>query len=132
MRRFRKVVCVLAAIMLFACSVNAYADTVYSDVDQGSYTGYDYTCRASRTTSSVSTRVEYEVNARLEIYGVIACGKAGEQDTTADISGYLTNTLFTKSAASATFLVNGSYGWTFNDFECNYYINWHLVSTLAV
>ena len=122
--------CMLSIIVILSASFSSLAGV--SDVEQGTYGGKNYTARISRDSTYAYARLEYQVSAFLEFDGTITCYNYfyGYDYRPFIWSG---NYLFMEKDATDISIFGAlNTGWVFHEFECDYKINHHLVTTLLV
>ena len=123
--------CVLSIIVILSAAFSTLA--AVSDVEQGTYGGKNYTARISRDSQSVYAKLEYQVSAFLEFNGTIRCQNYLGINYNAQFSEDVTaNYMEGDRTTIGLFGLLEAEDWSIKEFECDYKINHHLVTTLLV
>ena len=123
--------CVLSIIMILSASFSSLA--AVSDVEQGTYGGKNYTARISRDSESVYARLEYQVSAFLEFNGTIRCvSYLGAYQNVQFVADVTANYMQRDRTTIGIFGLLDAEDWSIYEFECDYKINHHLITTLLV
>ena len=127
----RVLCCMLSIIVVLSASFSTLA--AVSDVEQGTYGGKNYTARISRDSESVYARLEYQVSAFLEFNGTIRCvSYLGAYQNDQLLGDATANYMQRDRTTIGIFGLLDAEDWSIYEFECDYKINHHLVTTLLV